>query len=97
MDIFPTTMGMVGHSFVNTTFGIDLFSKNRNFVYFSTDDKLAAINDSFVWILQPDGKNLFLNKDFKRIIKSPQAKIHIKVKSEIQTARNIYKKQKWSE
>ena len=58
LDVFPTVVANMGISFVNNTFGIDLLHERRENIVFSTDDKLACMNDSLLYIYRtasPDG------------------------------------------
>ena len=52
MDVFPTVMGILGKSYINNTFGIDLLREERRYAYFMGDDKYGVL----------DGKWLFINK-----------------------------------
>lgn len=57
-DVFPTVMARMGIPFVNNTFGIDLLTQQHEYIVFSSDDKLAAMNDSLLYIYRttmPDG------------------------------------------
>ena len=58
IDVFPTVAANLGFSFINNTFGIDLLHETREAIVFSTDDKLACMNDSLLYIYRtssPDG------------------------------------------
>ena len=57
-DVFPTVMAHMGIPFVNNTFGIDLLTEQHEYIVFSSDDKLAAMTDSLLYIYRktnPDG------------------------------------------
>ena len=57
-DVFPTVMARMGIPFVNNTFGIDLLTEQHEYIVFSSNDKLAAMNDSLLYIYRktmPDG------------------------------------------
>ncbi len=45
-DVTATILGIVGGSFNNRTFGINILKKHHPFVVFSADDKLALIDSS---------------------------------------------------
>jgi phosphoglycerol transferase MdoB-like AlkP superfamily enzyme len=51
IDLFPTTMHLLRMPYVNNTMGIDLFSEQRNFIYFSADQKHGVISDSLFLII----------------------------------------------
>lgn len=50
MDLFPTIMGLLKKNYINNTFGIDLNSENRPYVYYSEDNKLICQNDTFMYV-----------------------------------------------
>ncbi len=57
-DVFPTIVANMGIPFINNTFGIDLLHEKHPNIVFSTDDKLACMNDSLLYIYRenaPDG------------------------------------------
>ncbi|MCR5037672.1 MAG: sulfatase-like hydrolase/transferase [Bacteroidales bacterium] len=53
MDIFPTVMGILGKNYVNNTFGIDLMSEERPYVYFMGDDKYGVLDGEWLFINKP--------------------------------------------
>lgn len=55
-DLFPTVMGLVGKDYVNNSFGIDLFKERHKAIVFSSDDMLACMNDSLLYIYHADGR-----------------------------------------
>lgn len=55
IDIFPTTAGFLNLPYVNNTFGLDLFSESRDFVYFVADNNIACINNEYYLIIQDNG------------------------------------------
>ena len=61
IDIFPTLMGILKESYINTSFGIDLKNdEKRRFIYFSSDEKLCVMDTRYLYI--HDGKeNEFLH------------------------------------
>ncbi|MBS1588349.1 MAG: LTA synthase family protein [Bacteroidetes bacterium] len=54
-DIFPTVTSLLVDSFVNNTFGINLLKEKHNQIVFSSDDKLACMNDSLLYIFNTNG------------------------------------------
>ena len=53
MDVFPTVMGILGQSYVNNTFGIDLLNENRRYAYFMGDDKYGVLDGEWLFINKP--------------------------------------------
>ena len=62
MDIFPTVMGILGKSYVNNTFGIDLLKEKRPYVYFMGDDKYGVLDGEWLLINQPLEEQIGLYK-----------------------------------
>jgi phosphoglycerol transferase MdoB-like AlkP superfamily enzyme len=66
VDIPATLASLLGISFVNNTFGIDLLNQDRQAVVFSTDNTLACMNDSLLYIYNrelPDKLHFYRKKD----------------------------------
>ena len=51
IDVYATLMGLLNISYINNSFGIDLFSENRSMIYFSADDKLGCLNEKYFLIM----------------------------------------------
>lgn len=62
MDIFPTMMGILGKSYVNNTFGIDLLNGNRRYAYFMGDDKYGVLDGEWLLINKPSEEQKGLYK-----------------------------------
>ncbi len=62
MDVFPTVMGILGKTYVNNTFGIDLRSEGRRYAYFMGDDKYGVINGEWLLINKPSEEQKGLYK-----------------------------------
>ena len=62
MDIFPTVMGILGKSYVNNTFGIDLLNEHRRYAYFMGDDKYGVIDGEWLLINKPSEEQKGLYK-----------------------------------
>lgn len=58
IDVFPTLMGLINHSFVNKTLGVDLLKEKRPCMFFTNDTQLGCISASNLYI-----RNLLTNKD----------------------------------
>lgn len=59
IDVFPTLMGFLGYTYINNTLGSDALKQPRNAIYFSADDKLAAINDAGLFVYHYSGKEFY--------------------------------------
>ncbi|HPH62571.1 MAG TPA: sulfatase-like hydrolase/transferase [Paludibacteraceae bacterium] len=55
IDAFPTTMGMLGLSYINNTFGIDLMKEKRDMMFFASDDAYCCIDSSFYYVCRSEG------------------------------------------
>lgn len=62
MDVFPTVMGILGKSYVNNTFGIDLRKENRKYAYFMGDDKYGVLDGEWLLINKPSEDQIGLYK-----------------------------------
>ena len=61
IDVFPTVMHLFGNSYVNNTFGINLFEENRPYIYFTEDNKMVCLNDTYMYVFSKDkSEQLFL-------------------------------------
>lgn len=60
MDIFPTVMGILGKSYVNNSFGIDLRKENRRYAYFMGDDKYGVLDSEWLLINKPSEEQIGL-------------------------------------
>ena len=72
MDIFPTVMGILGKSYVNNCFGIDLQKEDRRFAYFMGDDKYGVLDHEWLLINKPGEKQVglyrYVEKDKKNYV-----------------------------
>lgn len=72
MDVFPTIMGILGKSYVNNSFGVDLCREDRRYAYFMGDDKYGVINGEWLFVNKPseDQKGLYryVEKEKKNLI-----------------------------
>lgn len=62
MDIFPTVMGILGKTYVNNSFGIDLLNDSRRYVYFMGDDKYGVLDGDWLLINKPSEEQIGLYK-----------------------------------
>jgi len=77
IDLYPTLMGLMGRPANYKTFGIDVFSKKREYIYFSSDDKLGCINnDNFYYVKDADYGQEYLYKLGKRPFQELNIKDH---------------------
>lgn len=56
-DVFPTVMSLVSTSYTNNTFGIDLFKQQHKNIVFSSDDILACMNDSILYVYRSNNNS----------------------------------------
>jgi phosphoglycerol transferase MdoB-like AlkP superfamily enzyme len=61
IDVFPTLMGILNMDYINNTLGVDVLKTPRENIYFSADDKLACINNDYLFVFNYSGKE-FLYK-----------------------------------
>ncbi|HMZ45515.1 MAG TPA: sulfatase-like hydrolase/transferase [Chitinophagaceae bacterium] len=54
IDIYPTTMGLLGLTFTNNTLGVNLFKQQRPYIYFNADDKYGVIDSNWLLIVRND-------------------------------------------
>ncbi len=55
LDVFPTLMGLLNISYVNSTFGVDLIRDKRPYTYFSADDNIGCLNDKYFFLKNSNG------------------------------------------
>ena len=53
VDVAPTLLSMLGLSYTQNNFGIDLNTERRDFVAFTTDKQIAARDSSHLYIYEP--------------------------------------------
>lgn len=58
-DIAPTLLGMLGISYVQNNFGIDLNQEKRPCIYYSADNTVAARDSSHLYVYNPDADREF--------------------------------------
>ena len=51
-DVAATIMGLVGKPYLNTTFSTDLRTENKAYAIFSSDERLACMNDSLLYVFR---------------------------------------------
>lgn len=49
VDVFPTIMGLLDRSYMNNTFGVDMFKTKRPYMFFSSDNALGCIDDKYFY------------------------------------------------
>lgn len=55
IDIFPTTMGLLGLPYVNNTLGVDLLREQRPYIIINDDDKIGVLDNDFLLIMKDNG------------------------------------------
>lgn len=72
MDVFPTVMGILGKSYVNNSFGIDLMRESRRYTYFMGDDKYGVLDGEWLLINKPSEEQIglyrYVDKEKKNYI-----------------------------
>ncbi len=59
IDVFPTVMGLFHKSYINNTLGIDLIREKRPYIFINGDDKVAALDLEFLFVLKKNEKLLY--------------------------------------
>lgn len=49
VDVFPTIMGCLGHTYINNTMGVDLLKDGRLYSFFTSDKAMGCIDDQFFY------------------------------------------------
>lgn len=60
VDVGPTVLGMLGISYINNTFGIDLFRESRPYVLFTSDDAVGCMDREHFYIYRPGDEQEWL-------------------------------------
>jgi len=66
IDIFPTLMGITKQPYINNTLGIDLINQKRPYIIINGEDKVAALDNNFLLILNDDDRMLYKYKNDDR-------------------------------
>lgn len=56
LDIFPTIMGLLKIPYINNSFGLDLLKEKRKYALLNSDDIVACIDDSLMYVYSTHGK-----------------------------------------
>jgi phosphoglycerol transferase MdoB-like AlkP superfamily enzyme len=59
VDLYPTLLHIVNVSYINNSFGVDLFSEERRFLSFTYDDEVCCISKEALFVLNQSKENLF--------------------------------------
>lgn len=100
IDVFPSIMGYLHIPFENNTLGINLFQKERPYIYFNVDDKYGVINKEWLLIVKKEGDiglYRYSQKDKKNYAKEyPEITKEMRTyaASHLQTLQFILKKKK---
>jgi phosphoglycerol transferase MdoB-like AlkP superfamily enzyme len=76
IDVMPTIMGLLNCSYINNTPGLDVLHQKRPYIFFSADDKLACIDEEFLFVYRQNKTESLYKfktgdlKDFKTNFKS---------------------------
>jgi phosphoglycerol transferase MdoB-like AlkP superfamily enzyme len=85
IDIYPTVMSLLNLSFMNNSFGIDLFHDSRNFLPFTYDGELCCTDGKNIFVLNRTQESFYkISEDGKSISPSvnPALSDSMKVYSE---------------
>jgi phosphoglycerol transferase MdoB-like AlkP superfamily enzyme len=61
LDIYPTVMGLLHIPYINTTFGVDLLHEGREYAVLNSDDVVACIGDSLMFVYHTQGRKGLYN------------------------------------
>ena len=67
IDIFPTLMGLLKQSYINNTLGVDLVNEKRPYIIINGDDKVAALDNEFLYILSANDKMLYKYRNADKV------------------------------
>ena len=99
IDVAPTVLGMLGISYINNMFGIDLFRQNRSALVFTSDDAIGCIDKDYFYIYRPEDEQewLFEVKDGEEGNAAQNDTVRYELKdyafSILQTAQSIINKE----
>ena len=65
VDVFPTLMGILGVSYNNSTFGVDLLRQQRQYAYFMNGNKYGVVDEEWFYVsdLQRSSEGLYRYRD----------------------------------
>ncbi|MBX2932227.1 MAG: sulfatase-like hydrolase/transferase [Chitinophagaceae bacterium] len=100
VDIFPSIMGLLHLPYDNNTLGINLFTKERPYIYTNNDDKYAVIDNDWLLIVKQEGEiglYKYRNNDLTNYAtQMPELVTNMKTyaESQMQAFQYVLKKQK---
>lgn len=59
IDVAPTLLGMLGISYTQNNFGIDLMKEHRNAIFYAADNSLAARDSTHLYVYDPEVQREF--------------------------------------
>ena len=98
IDVFPTIAGILKLNYINNTLGENVLKNPRDCIYFNTDDKLACINDSLLYIYSFSGNEVLYKYksrkliDYKKLYSNELKNLREKAFSQTQVAQSIFSK-----
>jgi hypothetical protein len=93
-------MGLLNVSYINNTFGTDLFHENQPYIYFNSDDVVGCLSNDFFFVMQKDGRESLYRyrdsdiTDYRVIHKATADSMSTYVRSMYQTAQWMIKNRK---
>lgn len=95
IDIMPSILGLTDITYLKQNMGINIWKQKRPFAYFSANDKIGVINDSFYYIYKKDGNEALYkyktNDTHNYILDHPELVKQMKeyMSAHLQTAHDI--------
>lgn len=56
IDIMPSLLGFAGISYTKNNMGINVWENHRQYAYFSADDKIGVVDNTYFYIYHKDGR-----------------------------------------
>lgn len=98
IDVFPTISSLINLNYINNTLGKDILTNPRSCIYFNTDDKLACVNDSLLYIYSFSGSEVLYKyrsndlRDYKKQYSHLLKILRENAFSQTQVAQSIFSK-----
>lgn len=89
IDVFPTIMGILGKSYINNTFGIDLLREQRSFVLLNEDDKFSVISNDYLLVVNRDNRKTLYDLKTNMMIDSQSQKSELLEEMELYGRSNL--------
>lgn len=60
IDVYPTVMGLLNSVSSYNSYGVDLLKNKRDYMFFTSDDKLGCMSDKYFYVFDVSSKRTFL-------------------------------------